>query len=335
MYDKSQNEAGPKAKTDIVHFLEKSAFKGIEFYFNGGRKAELLSFKQVIWDIPHRLNKLTPGVVLFQYPAFNARTNTKIVQTVRKNKGAKLFYILHDVESLRHRHDDVEFLKDEINFFNQSDGLIVHNDKMLTWLKEKGVTRPMVSLQLFDYDNPQPLLSSRPFERTLCFAGNLKKSTFLSKLQLKHRLELFGPNQCDNYRGNIHYRGSFTPEFLPCKLTQNFGLIWDGGSLKTCDDKFGSYLRYNDPHKASLYLSSGLPVIIWEKAALAGFVKKHRLGILIADLHDLDGVLEQISESQYQELCINVERVAHKLRSGYFIRNAWNSLLEKEQESLK
>ncbi|MFT8373749.1 MAG: beta-1,6-galactofuranosyltransferase, partial [Liquorilactobacillus satsumensis] len=106
MYDKGQNEAGPKAKVDVVRFLQNDGFTGIEFYFNGRRKAELMSIIQTLWDIPHRLRPLPLEVVLFQYPAFNERTNKKIVTQVRKQANSKLFYLLHDVEALRLRRND-------------------------------------------------------------------------------------------------------------------------------------------------------------------------------------------------------------------------------------
>ncbi|NRO11242.1 Beta-1,6-galactofuranosyltransferase WbbI [Lactobacillus helveticus] len=48
----------------------------------------------------------------------------------------------------------------------------------------------------------------------------------------------------------------------------------------------GNYLRYNDPHKLSLYLASGIPVIIWKKAAEAKFVEENKVGITVDSLED-------------------------------------------------
>lgn len=42
MYNKSQNEAGPKAKIDVENFLKIYDFKIQDFYFYGGRRAELV-----------------------------------------------------------------------------------------------------------------------------------------------------------------------------------------------------------------------------------------------------------------------------------------------------
>ena len=62
-------------------------------------------------------------------------------------------------------------------------------------------------------------------------------------------------------------------------LFGSFGLVWDGMSSETCKGSFGEYLRINNPHKTSLYLASGIPVIIWSKAALAEFIEKNKCGI--------------------------------------------------------
>lgn len=43
MYDKGQNEAGPKAKVDAENFLATEGFKKLNFYFSGARKAKLMS----------------------------------------------------------------------------------------------------------------------------------------------------------------------------------------------------------------------------------------------------------------------------------------------------
>ena len=60
-------------------------------------------------------------------------------------------------------------------------------------------------------------------------------------------------------------------------MDQNFGLVWDGTSLDGCNGRYGEYLKFNNPHKTSLYLSCGIPVIIWKEAALADFVEEHKV----------------------------------------------------------
>ena len=58
-------------------------------------------------------------------------------------------------------------------------------------------------------------------------------------------------------------------------------------SSETCKGSFGEYLRINNPHKTSLYLASGIPVIIWSKAALAEFIEKNKCGITVDSLYEI------------------------------------------------
>ena len=58
-------------------------------------------------------------------------------------------------------------------------------------------------------------------------------------------------------------------------------------------------MRYNNPHKTSLYLSSGIPVITWSQAAIADFIKQHNVGIVIDDLNRIDEVLANVTKDQY------------------------------------
>ena len=81
-------------------------------------------------------------------------------------------------------------------------------------------------------------------------------------------------------------------------------------------------MKYNNPHKLSLYLSSGLPVVIWDKAAEAVFVKNNKLGIAVNSLFELQSKLENITEDDYNEMARNVAVIAEKLKKGYYAGKA-------------
>ena len=121
---------------------------------------------------------------------------------------------------------------------------------------------------------------------------------------------------------NIHYHGSFGVDEIPSKLTRGFGLVWDGDSLDGCRGQSGQYLRYNNPHKLSLYLSSGLPVVIWTGAAEAGFVREHGVGLCVDSLNDLEEIFRNMTSEEYDALCGNVQRLSGKLRKGEYAENA-------------
>ena len=98
--------------------------------------------------------------------------------------------------------------------------------------------------------------------------------------------------------------------------------MWDGNSIQTCASVFGEYLRVNNPHKTSLYLAAGIPVIIWAEAALAEFVSENECGITITSLEGLSARLKNVSEEEYENLKKNAARVGEKLRKGYYTQKA-------------
>lgn len=236
----------------------------------------------------------------------------------------KLFFIVHDVESLRLTLDD-NSKKIETNLLNEADGLIIHNNKMKRYLLDKGVTTKMVNLGIFDYLNSSDARVDRKFSKSVCYAGNLKKSKFLNHLTFKNiTLDVYGVNPAKNYGEGVEYKGVFSPEELPKQLNESFGLVWDGDSPETCSGIFGNYLRYNDPHKASLYISSCIPVIIWKDAALASFIENNNLGFCISSLNDMEEKIEQLSYSQYSKMIQSVSVMSKKMRNGQNILSAIN-----------
>ncbi|MBC6910546.1 galactofuranosyltransferase, partial [Lactobacillus reuteri] len=258
-----------------------------------------------------------------QYPIFSEFLVKNITKNIRKYTNAKLYFITHDIDSLRLSEKDEEFQKREIEQLNQTDGLIVHNQVMKKWLKEQGVKVPMIELGIFDYDNHETIKNNINYKKRICFAGNLEKAPFLEKLTLKSaHMEIYGANPAKNYKTGVDYKGQFSPDDLLKYLDQDFGLVWDGDSVETCNGRYGNYLRYNDPHKASLYLSMGIPVIIWKEAALAKFISQNNLGITIDSLNDLDTILKQITENDYKTIKSNALQISEKLRNGTNIQNA-------------
>lgn len=319
--DFGRNNAGPKAKADINNFLKELGYqvKVISPYPN----ERLLK----IFKIEHWLKSLTPDdQLMVQFPTYSPWVGSQLY-AAHKNQGVPMYFFVHDVEALRMMKDIPGTISRDVAEFNRSDGMIVHNAHMKAWLTKHGVTVPMVDLGIFDYDNPQPIHTSIEYHPTVVFAGNLRKSHFLKKLKLKTaKVTVFGSFPAKDYPTNVVYKGQFTPTELPKYLTQCFGLVWDGSDTTTCDGRYGSYMRYNDPHKASLYLSSGLPIIIWKEAALADFVIQNGVGIAIDSLNHLDDVLNNLTADQYAKMRNNADRIAAKLRRGEFSKTAVKKL---------
>lgn len=329
VYDKTEYNAGPKAKRDISKILsEKLNFKNIEFYFslNNTISSKINKIKYLNWDIPRKLKNKKIDNIFIQYPIYSTVVTEKILSLLGSH--VKVYYIIHDLESLRLFKNDANYLVEEINRLNKADGLVSHNSTMTKWLRENGVKTKISNLEIFDYLTENVAPKSNSYEKTLCYAGNLQKSDFL--INKFYPIDVYGPNPKKEYPNTVSYKGVFTPEELPKHLKENFGLIWDGNRIDECNGVYGEYMKYNNPHKVSLYLSSGLPVIIWEKAALAGFVSKHQAGIVVESLVQLQDRLGSLTEEEYLNLRHNAQLVSEKLRKGHYVVEAVSNLINNK-----
>ena len=109
-------------------------------------------------------------------------------------------------------------------------------------------------------------------------------------------------------------------------------MIWDGIDIKSCVGPTGNYLRYNNPHKLSLYLASNLPVIIWNEAVEAKFVKKYKLEITISSLLELPEIFDKLTLDEYNTFAHNVLKIAPQIVSGEYTLRALNEAIKIIEE---
>ena len=325
-----KNTAGPKAKDDIITIAQRMGYESLLIANPQGKKARLNYLYKAVTGQLKTVYQRHPDQIVFQYSGYNRFISYIALHELRKyNKHVPFYLFVHDVKTLRTNSPDNlksgNFSRNEIKLFNRYDGLIVHNDQMKAWLHNHGVTVPMISLGIFDYLNPQPINQMTNFDKNINFAGNLYKPVFLTKLSTKTKFVVYGINPL-KYGPSVDYRGSKTPTEIPRFLTENFGLVWDGDSLNECSGIDGNYMRYNNPHKTSLYLSSGIPVITWRKAAIADFITTNHVGIVVGSLKNIDDILANVSQEEYTHMKQNAERLAEQLRSGYYTQKALSQL---------
>lgn len=320
----SVNHGGSKAKQDIEKFLKEEDYQIIDT--PSGKLSKIL-FTYFIF--PQKIRRIKNSTIVFQFPSGKPFLRKKMMDCVRKSSN-KLVILIHDIECLRLNHvkgREKENLE-EIEQLRDCDGIISHNEQMTKWLRKQKINVPIVNLGLFDYDNPWPVNEKNQYDGSVCFAGNLEKSSFLNKLKTKHKVILYGSNPAEKYHSNLEYKGMLPADELPQKLIQNFGLVWDGPEISSCVGPYGEYMKYNNPHKVSLYLSSGVPVLIWKKAALADYIEQNHLGITVESLDDLDDILDNISLNEYLKIKNNVNAISNSLRSGQYVKNAMKRLLQ-------
>ena len=285
------------------------------------------------------------------YIQFPLLEHTMLFSLLIKNlekRGIHTSIIIHDVEAIRFTlRNDVPLSRkirmrfEEISSFKNCSKIIVHNEKMKSFMHEKWKIHKdkMDILGIFDYlveNYNEELLEKRNLSRKgpVIIAGALSKhkAGYIYNLPENCNFNLYGINfEREKASSNTNYVGAFNPEELIYNLQGSFGLVWDGDSSATCTGVYGDYLKINNPHKTSMYLAAGIPVIIWEEAALANFIKKNHCGITIKSTDEIRNIIDNMLDEEYETLKANACKIGGKLRRGYFLKSA----IEFIEENIK
>ena len=340
LHNEHEKNAGSKARNDVEAILISEGYEGLELKVENWYKMNFFKAQQHKYRATKSVfDQLGAGdELVIQFPIIHHTFFISQLIKQAQKRGAKFYLLIHDVETLRHAAgSEVKFRHKVRNYFQEKkalmsvDGIIVHNDIMKKVLVSQGVPADkMVSLEIFDYLIPNFEEKTAPQkDQPIIVAGNLNptKSGYLYNLPEQPAYNLYGVGY-DESRAlkNTSYFGSFMPDNLPTALEGSFGLVWDGDSSETCQGSYGNYLRFNNSHKASLYLASGFPVVVWKESALAHFILEKSCGIAVASLHDLEAALENLTEKEYADLSENARRIGKDLREGYYLGSALKKL---------
>ena len=70
-----------------------------------------------------------------------------------------------------------------------------------------------------------------------------------------------------------------------------------------------------------------MPVIVWSQSAIAQYVKKYNLGIVVDSLHDVRKKLQKLSLEELTNIKKSVMNYSLKLRTGEKARNVFSQVL--------
>lgn len=317
--------AGYKAPRDVNVTLEKLGFKNIFMYVDSPIK--IISLLVILFRlIRFGLCLRKDDVVIMQYPSypllfmaipFFLHCNKRIV-------------LIHDFHSLRLNGRISVLEKLNLRLFNR---IIVHTENMKDYLSKIYPDKQYYVLGCFGYILDQSHLSDerRIISDEICFAGNLDKSLFIGKLIEENgigcKYHLYGNFARANIvvGSDVRYEGVFHPDEVG-SLKGSWGLVWDGEDLSSCTGFLGEYLKINAPHKFSLYIAAGLPVIVWSKSAMAKLVKDKNIGIVINSLYDLKSKIDAISLAEYREIQKKVSDIGIQIRGNSMFKSVITSL---------
>lgn len=342
--ENTKKNAGGKAREDLNLIFKELGIKELNISAPQKERKKANIIKKLCYH--YNVEKIWEGAVdqissgdtwIIQFPVVNHTLLLKEVIKKAKKRKIKIIAYIHDLEILRLLNADKMSIfekwrmkREEIDELQLFDYLVVHNKQMQKYINEH-LNIPIektVVLQIFDYLIPGNYKHSKAEQwqmQNCIIAGNLlrNKAGYVYNLPPLPDFELYGINY-EEYqnKSNIHYHGAFLADELPYHMNGGFGLVWDGNETKTCAGAWGKYLMYNNPHKVSLYLACGIPVIIWEKAAMAEYVVSNKVGITIKSLDELSEKISEITYTQYEEMERNAVQISQKLRTGYYTKKA-------------
>lgn len=313
--------AGHKAPLDVATIAVDNGYKTLPIVrgtIKNGKKQTQLEWINACNEMSNN------SIVLVQFPIVDISGGVNRLNDLKKEKNIKVICVIHDIEILR-KNVRKEYMEQYNMLRTFADVWIVHNNSMKSFLISRGFPgNRIVSLEIFDYLIEKPEEVSE--DKGIIIAGNLDISKskyiyYLNEIQ-SVTFNLFGPNYNNSDYNNINYFGTFLPDELIGNLKGKYGLVWDGDSLDTCSGFTGEYLKINNPHKLSLYLAVGLPVIIWEQAAEAEFVLRNNVGFTVNSIYDLPEKLAAVNDNNYESLRNNAKIVGNQLRRGRYMTNA-------------
>ena len=352
VFDETRNRtAASKAREDVNRIAEEMGFAPIEVNYDYGlrkRKGFAHALRALTDEWKKAFSRVSgDDAILIQFP-FNHHPLRvgKMIDDAHKN-GTRVILLIHDIDSLRMnrsgisgfckymfvRHEDRSILK-------RGDVVIAHNEQMISVLAKKNYCRnckALIPLQIFDYlnfDFNARDHGERSLSNPVVIAGTLRrgKADYVYKLPDNVRFNLYGVGYEGKPKENIHYHGSFEPNELLSCMEGSLGLVWDGDSPDGCEGLAGRYLAINNPHKTSLYLAAGFPVVVWSKAAIANFVRENECGITIERLSELGNHLEALSEAEYQSMSRRAMDISSDLCYGSFTKRALTNALRALDE---
>ena len=331
-YRGKANHAGSKAVRDCEEIMRKLGYQELSYGFAESNNKAVAKFQKAVSEV--KLFKIPFGSLLVvEHPIYIKRNYLLVLKKLQQIKNVKLVFIVHDLESIRNLLPDSDvYSKRDYQMYEIANFIIVHNSEMKNYLVNKCnvAKEKIIELGIFDYLIEKNVQYNRKKCKNVAIAGNLaiEKSGYIysliNKKFLSVSLNLYGVNFNEKscVGKNYSYKGSFDPNDLPNQLEGAYGLVWDGNSLDSCLGNTGNYLKYNNPHKVSLYIAAKMPILIWKDAALAKFVLDNKIGTVVDSLNNLDRVLDEIDDEKYQLFIDNLNIMSSKITCGDYLTDA-------------
>lgn len=326
--------AGNKFPRDIITICREEGYEPI-YVAEGYPRRDSWRY---IFDWKN-LQRIEPNSISIFIDQVCPRITRKMVYSTLKRKNVTIIPLLEDIDPLRSSEMTSSKKERELDRLHQAKYIISQNKKESKLLDDMGFDVPKIELNVLDFlstkiDNSPKTKDSK---WKVCYGGNLteQQSGFLEKIKESDSVEyyVYGKGEVsEKLPKGAFYKGSFSSENCVGNLEGNWGLVWNGQSLEIDPtDKKSIYYNYVSPHKFSMYLLCGMPLIVYSGSAMTEFVLKNKCGIIVDNIDQIPEKLALISNEDYQELHQNALMIAKKVSSGGFTREALTKLEKLDQ----
>lgn len=334
------NDAGSKARLDIEQIMDNMNIHsaGEPHTISKNKISHFIRTLLIVMRILTRVSK--NDILIIQYPTKYYEMACFFAHLRR----CHVITFIHDLGCFRQKHHSIS---QEINRLNKSDAIICCNPVIENWIRTNGYTgynkkEVLVSLHAFDFLSKSKCPNRKktwPTKRVV-YAGQLarRKNSFLyefGKQIHNFTVNVYGKGFNQSNAANPEkfvLKGFMQPNTLISCAEGDFGLVWDGDSIDCCNGNWGEYLLVNTPHKVSLYIRCGLPIIIWRKAAMAGFIEENGIGVCIDSLREINDIYKNLTQTEYNTMCDNVKHISELMSEGhYFSKAVSKSILRIQQ----
>lgn len=332
--------AGFKAPDDVLRICKSLGWNELCFYnVKNKHSLKVLDyFENIISNIKSWLNVIfitnSKDYILYQHPMYFGTIIAIPFLKLLNLFGRTTVVLIHDVEHLRTNNISIRDKEKELYLLNSFSRIICHNKVMKDYLVSTGIKAEKIfELNVFDYLSDSNIVNAKEHDEviSIVIAGNLdpNKSSYIYDLAKSNPMinfNLYGVNYVESNISNVNYMGKYDPDELPGVIIGNYGLIWDGDSLDACRGIMGDYLKINNPHKLSLYMASGLPVIVWSESAIASFISKNDCGIIVDNLYNLIQKLPSPDSNEFNKLMNHSIIIGNELRNGHSLKRVFSDL---------
>lgn len=317
------NNAGSKAIKDIMALLDSIGYNAVMALPTKSNKLlKLFDIPILILTLFFRVRK--NGILLYFVPSnFHRIQLLFILKHIIK---FKLICFINDIEFLRMNKSKIEASK-EIKSISYADVVLAPNINAIHILQETyDITNTLIPVEVWDYlssyrnEDPEENIEDVFYKKTVAFAGNLRKAPFIEKLSLVNlKFKIWGGGKKKGTIQNITFMGEESPNNIIKAVSEcSWGMVWDGDSIDTCSGLLGTYLRFNNSHKCGLYLSAGIPVIVWRESGMASFVNNYKVGICVSSLQEAAEKINLMDKPTYIIYKRNIQAVSELIRNGDF-----------------